>query len=427
MTAMIQEVSPIEREFLIRSIVQAEKPVRFHGVSTTGTGLITTMDRNRISVKLLDTFDGLPFTLFERLTGYFDCNGRTYAFDTTVRELKQTQISLDCPERLLKSLQRKYVRIKSPKSISVGFALANEDIKLDYPICPEYVSFEDERLFSPSKGINLTEFIGGFKERVKDKATLNTIVMFRTQKPVSFEEQLLSKTGKVLYIPSTLSGLPKNDPYPEGRIITESIEESFEAPDYFVTGSHFEKLLAEKKRAGISSEIWCPILYYQYVVGYVYLANNQDVPFDISMIDYVWDFSRLLAFQLKQTGYFKHEIQQNTAVIHSPRVVDMSPGGMLLSMPKNEIRTPVKEGSIFNVTVTCPDDTFSCNAKVLRRYEDKNTFMYGLTFINLSPDHVMNLYERLYRHPYSPDDPRAHEIKPSFSLNSPLSAKGSKI
>lgn len=418
---MIQEVTPIEKEFLIKSAWQSEQPVRFQGISTTGTGVITAMDRQKVSIKLLETFDNLQFTLFERLTGYFDSHGKTYAFESTIRECKPGQIVLDIPEKLLKSLQRKFVRIKSPKSISASFSLANEEIRLNYPICPEYLSFDDDSQFPKNVSTNLVEFINSFKEQAQKRSSANTIVMFRTQKPTRYEEELISKTGRVLYIPSTSSRLPKNDPYPEGRIITEKMEESFEAPDFFLSGSKFEKLLVDKKIDGIISEIWCPVLYYQYVVGYIYLVNRENTSFDISMIDFVWEFSRLLAFQLKHTGYFRNETQNQSAIVHVPRIVDMSPGGMLIAIPKNEIRTPVKEGSIFKVSIALRDYSFACTAKVLRRFDDRDLYLYGTSFSNLSPEQIMTLYENLYRHPYSPDDPRSHEIKSGLKLNPPFS------
>jgi len=421
MPKMVQEASPIEKEFLIKTVVMNEHRVRFHGITTTATGIITVMDRNRLSVRILDTFNDEVFSPFEHLTGYFDCHGRTYAFQTTVRESAQNVLSLDPPEKLLKSLQRNYVRIRFPRTISANFSLANEEIRLDYPICPEYLSFDDESQFSETGVTSILGFINSFKEQAQLRSTANTIVMFRTKKPSCYEEELISRTGKVLYIPSTSSGLPKIDPYPEGRIITEGLEEKFESPDYFVTGSRFDSLLAEKKRKGIVSEIWCPILYYQYVIGYVYLANRDNASFDLAMIEFAWDFSRVLAYQLKKTGYFQHETKKRDPIVHQPNIVDISPGGMLISLPKNDIRTPVKEGCIFKVCVNMGKSKFSGTAKVLRRFEDTKNYFFGTSFINLPPEQIMALYEALYGHPYSVNDPMAHEKSTGFTFKNAFS------
>lgn len=408
---MIQHVSQIEKEFLIKTVVKNEQPVRFHGLSTAGTGLITMIDRTMMDVTLIDTFDNSGFSVCEHLTGYFDCHGTTYAFETTVRECQQKTIRIDHPVKLMRSLQRKYVRVRKPKDVQVLFHLANEEIHLDYPICPEYISVDEISSDTCNTGDKLTDLICSFKERIADKCTDNTIIMFRTKKPDTFEEELITNTGKVLFIPSTSSVLPKNDPYPDGRIVTEVIEEQFEDPDYFLTGSKFEKLLKEKKERGITSEIWCPIVYYQYVVGYIYVADSGTKSFDISMVDYLWEFSRVLAFQLKKTGYFASNTKSTVPFRHKARILDMSPGGMLIALPQTEIRTPIKEGSIFAVEITLGDKTVQCSAKVTRRFEEKDCVTYGTTFINLSREDMVALYEFLYRKPFDEHDTHAYEQK----------------
>lgn len=387
-----------------------EQPVRFHGLSTTGSGLIKAMDRTMLSVSLQESGDNNLFSVCEHLTGYFDYHGTTYAFDSIIRDVNNNQIRIDTPAILLRSLQRKYVRVRKPQDVKVVFRLANEEIQMDYPVCPEYVSVDEVDGSAFPSRTNLPDLIASFRDQIKDKCSNNTIVMFRTKKPTLFEEDLISKTGKVLYIPSTTSSLPKNDPYPEGRIITESIEETFEEPDYFVTGSHFEKLLQDKKSRGITSEIWCPIIYFQYVVGYVYAVSSGTDSFDISMVDYMWDFARVLAFSLKSTGYFDSSSSApKNPPSHHAQIIDMSPGGMLISLPKDEIRMPIREGSFFSVEISLGSRKASCNAKVCRRYEEASSVCYATNFINLSPDSLMSLYEFLYRRPFAQDDPVVYE------------------
>lgn len=406
---MIQSVSAIEKEYLIKTVAQNEQLVRFHGISTIGTGLITEIDRTTLGVNLIGTFDNIPFSICEHLTGYFNCHGKTYAFETTVRNSKNNELRIDPPVRLLKSLQRKYVRVKKPRDIEVLFHLSNEDIVLDYPVCPEYVSVELGAQYQSSKDMQIPELVNAFRNELSSRGIDSNIVMFRTRKPERFEEELVSKTGKILYIPSTESGLPGKDPYQEGRIITRSIEEQFEDPNYFVEGSRFDRLLLEKKTEGIGSEIWCPILYYQYVVGYIYVRNSGTDSFEISMVDYLWDFSRILAYRLKETGYFSGGQGKTEYRKHKACILDISPGGMLISIPKKEINTPIRENSLFSVDIHPGNGHIACSARVARRYDDKDSVSYGTIFTNLSSNDLMTLYEFLYRRPYTNNDPLAYE------------------
>jgi hypothetical protein len=203
--------------------------------------------------------------------------------------------------------------------------------------------------------------------------------------------------------------LPKNDPYPEGRIITASIEEEFEDPNYFVEGSRFEKMLAEKGLQGISSEIWCPIVYYQYVVGYIYAAHNGGESFAISMVDTLWDFARILAWELKETGYFSSEEIKAETGGHKPAVLDLSPGGMLVCLSKNDIRTPIKEGSVFATELEFGRTKVSCSARIIRRYEEGDSVSYGTTFYDLAPADLIKIFEFLYRSSYTDGNPLAYE------------------
>lgn len=409
---MIQNVSPIEKEFLLKTVANTEQTVRFHGSSGTATGLIKNITKNDVSIQIMEKFDKNDFSVFESIMGYFDCNGKTYAFETTIREAQATQLVIDPPQRLIKSLQRKFIRVRSPKNISVVFTLSNEEISLDYPVCSEYVSVEKSVLpHDATDSLSIAGLIDSFRNRIATCTSGNTIVMFRTKKPELFEETLICNTGKVLFIPSTEGKLPKTDPYPEGRIITETLEEQFEEPDHFLHGTHFEKLLVGKKNSGITSEIWCPILFFQYVVGYIYVFDKGKSPFGLTMVDYIWDFSRVLAWNLKKTGYFNSEMKRKEPTAHTPKIIDISPGGMLFAIPENEISTPVKEGSCIGVSLTMGNKKIECTAKIVRRFIKGKLTTYGTSFINMSPEDMIILYEALYRHSFTMNNPLAYENK----------------
>jgi hypothetical protein len=143
---MVQSVSLIEKEFLFKDRVPKRAARAFSRPLDLGPPAhIEGSDRETMTVSLVDPVDDGHFALFEHVTGYFDCHGTTYAFDTTVRTLKKREMSIDLPTKLLRSLQRTYVRVRKPRDVRVRFHLANEDIKLDYPICQEYVSVDQAR------------------------------------------------------------------------------------------------------------------------------------------------------------------------------------------------------------------------------------------------------------------------------------------
>lgn len=394
---MVQSVSLIEKEFLLKTILTTEQAIKVHGLGTVSTCKLEAIDKKYLTLLVFETQSDNPFSVCEKLTIYFEYQGKTYTFESTVRNKNQNTLAIDPPLKIIKSLQRKYIRIKKPKDISVRFFLQNEEISMNYPVCPEYLSVDENDLIKQNSQVDLTALISAFQANIAATVASSTIIMFRTKAPDSFEEKLICATGKVLFIPSTSSIIPKSDPYPEGRIITQQIEEQYEDPNHFIEGTKLSKIIADKKNKGISSEIWCPIVYYQYVVGYIYAASYGNNSFDISMLDYIWDFSRMLAYKLKQSGYFSNVSQKAESIKHETSILDFSPGGMLFSISSSEIRTPIKEGSIINIEINIEKKTIQCTAKVQRKYQIENNENYGLLFLNLSAENVMLLYEFLYQ------------------------------
>lgn len=407
---MIQKITHVEKEFLLSAAARAALPFRLHGTSGMVQALLQNIQPSALEMVFRSRPGDGGFPPPEPVTAYFAYGGQTYTFRSRVRKRTETGLLLDMPEFLYKSLRRKFVRVCRPKGLQVVFALDNEEIRMDYPVCPEYSNVEEPADINISTDIPIQRLIAAFREELSGKCTANSIRMFRTKKPERLEEILVSETGKVLFIPSTSSGLPRTDPYPEGRLITEAMEEQFEDPNFLVEESALQKLLAEKKAEGITSEIWCPVVFYQYVVGYIYAANKGRSSFDFSMIDTLWDFSRILAYKLKEVGYFAAEQTTGAAKEHSAKIVDMTPEGILIAVPENELRIPVKEGAGFRVTVL-PEEggAVSAYARVCRRHTDQGTTYYGAQFAGMKAEDRMRLFTLLYGSKNPENDPSVFE------------------
>ncbi len=98
------------------------------------------------------------------------------------------------------------------------------------------------------------------------------IVTFRKKGPEQIEEMIIARTGKVLFIPST------NDPLPGEQLIEGvPVLTAEEIDDTVENGSKTLKIRNfEKSSDGIHSELYCPILYNEYVIGYVQLINRDE-------------------------------------------------------------------------------------------------------------------------------------------------------
>jgi len=278
--------------------------------------------------------------------------------------------------------------------------MQNERIRIDCPESSEYSELEMPALSVGFDTASINGLLQSFKDLTSTMYTKSGIVMFnKTRKPESVEERLVADSGRTLLIPSTQGPLPSTDPYPEGRIITQAMSDAFEGPSIMLEGSDMERNRMDKMAAGIISELFCPILYYQYVVGYVYLMNDEDRKsyLDYRAVDFAWEFSRILAYSLKSNNYFK--IDENAPLDpYKPQIVNMSSTGCLFSMPKAMFKLKLKVATILNVILSKEhgEGFVSIMGRVARHLEDKQNDYYGIAFLNTEQDALETLHTSLY-------------------------------
>ncbi|MBN2874874.1 MAG: PilZ domain-containing protein, partial [Spirochaetales bacterium] len=247
---------------------------------------------------------------------------------------------------------------------------------------------------------SIHDLLESFRSIASTMYSKSGIVMFnKGRKPETVEERLIADYGRTLLLTSMKSPLPAHDPYPDGRIITQTQADAFEGPSIFLEGSALERNRAEKSSSGILSELFCPVLYYQYVVGYVYLMNDSSKKtcLDFRAVDFAWEFSRILAHSLKTNNYFRLD-ENHAPDPYKPRVVDLSAGGCLLMMPKVAFKIKLKHGSVLDISISRDgeDSSVRIKGRVARRFDDKDNEYYGVAFINPEQDMLSTLRKALY-------------------------------
>lgn len=408
---MAEKVSLVESEFILRETQQLKIPVRLHGAGKTLTSRVQEIRKDSV---VMDSggAETRRFSPWETLSAYFDFRGKDMTFTARVLRQDGLSLSLEYPERLLRSPMRKHPRVPCPKGFSLEIMLENEKVRLNYPQCGEYCDVSLPDLHQGLDVSTLSSLIESFRARSGDMASECRVVIFKDREPSGIEEKALAHFGKTLFIPSTKSPLPSADPYPEPRIITAEMMSDFEGPDALMEGSHFELAMVSKIGRAVNAEVWCPIQYYQYVVGYVYLANAADRPrsMDFSVVDCAWEFSRILAYYLKTCNYFKPE-EDSAPVTHAAGVVDLSASGCLLSIPQTAMAMRIKTGSMLDLRLIHPDGSFATRGRVVRRYDDKDGAFYGVLFLDFKTDDMRALYPKIYELPYQEMEPGFGEAR----------------
>ena len=216
------------------------------------------------------------------------------------------------PENLIKNLERKYERVVPPANVAIHFISKGQKIMLDFPRSEEYNPAQKPAAIDEIENTSLQGLISDFRKKVGEIVSSETIKMFRGKMPENFEERSISRFGKMLYIPQTESYKFELDRVGDIEVIDQSKIKAQLHDEGTLKKNldlKIESIIAEKRSEDIFSELFCPILYREYVPGYIRLTNNYEKRRAISeaLVEYVDQFSKILAYSLKIHGYFKGE------------------------------------------------------------------------------------------------------------------------
>ena len=390
-------VTFIEKEFIFNQLIRNTGKVLLFGTGKSAACAVKSYDKDHL---VLEGVAGETerFAAWEQVSAYIGYQGQRLMFFSKISRVDGPRIHMSFPEKLVKAPQRKSVRVPPPINLHLEFFLQNDRIHIDCPESLEYLEIELPVIREGFDISSLNSLLASFSAKADARYSKNGVVMFgKNRKPETVEERIISQIGRVLLVTSTKSPLPSLDPYPEGRIITQQAADAYEGPSIFLEGSDLEKRRQEKAGRGIISELYCPILYYQYVVGYVYVMNDDSrkVCLDFRAVDFTWEFSRILAYNLRALGYFK-SAEEYEPQPHVPAVLDLSTGGCLFMLPKSTTRTKLKQSAVIDIRIGDDESSLSCKGRVVRRSDDSSSDYYGVSFVNMAGDSVDFLRRALY-------------------------------
>ncbi|MBP7096703.1 MAG: PilZ domain-containing protein [Spirochaetia bacterium] len=409
---MASTVTGVEKEFVLETARDLKTLLRVHKAGWSGEARLASVDPDRLDLELRGA--AAAMASWDPVAVYFDHHGTTLSFVAKARKVLEDRVSLEMPERLVRAPKRRHVRVAAPRGFSATFILANERVKLDYPESGEYVDVAPPEGPAGFDASSMPALVASFRQRAQAISSEHAIVMWKGRAPDTLEERIVARTGKALYIPSTSTGLPVSDPYPEGRIVTASEEEDFEGPSLFTEGSKLARLLVEKAIAGVNAEIWCPIRYYQYVVGCVRLVNSGErrIAFDLAAVDLAWEFSRILAWLLHRHDYFR-TASSNPPSPRAASLVDLSPAGCLVAVSLASLQIRLQPGTLVDLELRHPGGPTSLRGRVARRYDDGRNSYYGIAFEEVRPEDSERLHRLLYGKAWNPADDRGESGIPA--------------
>jgi hypothetical protein len=398
---MAQQIHRIEKEFIFKTLIENDSPVAVHFHQQRLRGRVHNLTKTELALEL-ENPEAISFSRGNELRLFFRFRGTPITCTAKYIKKDDGRFLLEPPEAVYRDLSRLYERVEADSSMTVSLLINGERLNIDFPASESYYEPEPPSLDLNFDVSRISDLLRAFRERSAAFASENKITMFRERKPDDVVERMLALSGKIIVLPfdnldsftmvrsKLATSLLKEDDL--HRMFREAGE------DPMIAASELQDHLTKLKNQKVWHELYCPVLFREFVVGYIYLmrADMFITPFSQEHLDMVHQFSRLLSYSLKLNGYFKAEPVKEEFT--SSELVDISGSGLLFSYPLDgpsiQLYTDVE------LTVSLGEIRLKILGRVVRKFRDAGQVYLGVQFMDLSDDDQHLLLTELYGKEY---------------------------
>jgi len=396
---MATPIKRIEKDFMLKTLYDSQIPVMYLCDRTEYILRVIRPAKNDLCFKTDRPIAGLK--PHKKLDLMFDYRGQVITFSVDVTDVNSTENLLvtSAPDHLYKNLDRAYSRVSTPPDLSIQFTFQGDRYSLEYPKVQEYEKGEIGEWMKSRDPKDLQGLIEQIATWIRGFASGYKVVIFKEVKPSTTEERVVAETGKTLYLPSTSGRFPQSDPYPKKRLITEEMFRRFlesTGADAFFLDDAVKKFLKQKHDAGFYSDAWVPILFQEYVIGYihVWISTEGKPPFDYNVVETLYQFATVLAYSFKERGLFNAGRIKNEPF--EGKIMDISASGLLFAYPHSNLSGVLLPDTELIVKLSAPKRTIQATAQIVRRYKDNSMGYFGCRFLDMAPEDMRFLFEHLY-------------------------------
>lgn len=405
---MATAVKHIEKEFLLKFLYDDQQPLVYL-FNRKEYDFVLEKPAKGGEIFLLAQYHFPVLKARKKMTLIFDHRGTLHSFPTEVIAVRDDHITVKMPENLFKNLNRSYSRVATPPDLRMQFTFLEEHYSLCYPRVSEYEPPEMSNFMKQKDLHNLNGLTQELALWVQTCADGHKMVLFHNDvKPSTIEEHIIAELGKILFLPDTAHGFPAEDPYPKKRLVTEAMfKRHLESAGTALSDidAEAEKFLKAKRDQGIVSDVWVPILFQEYVIGYIRLwlgSGEKKPPLDFTMIDTLNQFAKIIAFSLKANGFFDKGLIKNEP--SDGQVIDISASGILFACPQSRLQALLLEENDLAINLVTPGRSIGAAAHIVRRFQDPIMHYYGCHFSEMEPEDIRYLFEYIYGKPFTEAD-----------------------
>ncbi len=389
------ETNRIETEFIIKSVVEKNIPVSMHAKrKKINCRIIDYIFEKKIIVKGENgKINDEDIAVGDVVSLYFSYFSHVMNFSANVKEITEENLVLSFPTKIYKNLSRKYERVPPPAGSKIVFTVKGEKFQLDFPKTDEYNAVDYPEFNTEEFPVNnIVQLINDFRAKILESASYVNIVTYRKQKPETLEEKLVSMSGRVLYIPSTNQELPEFAEAGDVPVLGRDVADNYmEDAEKQLKISNFEK-----SSRGIHSEIYCPVLYLEYVVGYIHVQNRdrQKNQLSTEILEYVYQFSKVLAFSLKISGYFREKVE--TVEKYESTIIDISAAGLLFASNSKKLEKLFYLYTDIDIELFIGEKSIPIRSRIMRKFKNEDNVFYGLIFLDIDENDFEDLFYLVY-------------------------------
>ncbi len=385
-------ISRIEREFIIKALDDNKFPVDVHGNKKEAEAVILNFENEEYIELFSKERDLDGFEANEPVRVFFSYYGHVMTFNSVIIKGNDEKLKITFPEKVLKNLQRKYERVDPPKDVHLSFLIDNIKFELDFPQSEQFRRLEDYTYTEKFDTSNINNLIEEFRSIISGHCDNNKITMFREKRPESYEEKLIAQTGKSFFVQSIYEGIS----VPETETDMELLDRDDLEPEVI------EDIFSSMKKAGVYSALYTPILYHEYTAGYIYLSNTRNKKIAVDTLDYVSEFSKVLAWTLGKNGYFSDG--KPVSEEFSSQIVDISASGLLFTDNSENLSDAVNLYSDIDMQLTIGPRKVIVSSRVMRKFHSRGRTFYGVQFMSISPEDFRYLFEYVYGRVFTEND-----------------------
>jgi hypothetical protein len=208
-----------------------------------------------------------------------------------------------------------------------------------------------------------------------------TVTLFKQKKPAAWEEHVINHYGKIFFFSYNDGGFISENQNKNNFFITEPEIKQFVMQN--ITSQTdpnqvMQELIWKRTQNNIASDCFVPIIFIDYIIGYIHLwvngnkegaaKNIAKKPFTIETVEKIKKAMLVFAWIYERNGLFAEGKREPH--FFSPEILDISPGGFRFVTMRGNQTDIFLEGDMLNVEIAAKDRRIKCRAGITTGYSD---------------------------------------------------------